>query len=219
MTRPRKYGVRVTEIPTWRSWSSMRRRCLRPGSDQYPNYGGRGIRICERWDSYSNFLADMGERPPGTSLDRIDVNGHYEPGNCRWATQVQQNNNKRTTLMLTVGNRTLSISDWARISGQTRNQLWKRIADGVPPERAVDPRSLREGPDNCRAVFSAQQVVKMRELRAAGASTLELADAYGVGFGVIANICAGRTYAAAGGPITKGRTVFGRTARRNRVEI
>jgi hypothetical protein len=76
---------------------SMRQRCLKPTHQSYGNYGGRGIKICEQWlKSYENFLADMGRRPsPGHSLDRINVNGNYEPGNCRWATEEEQNSNKR----------------------------------------------------------------------------------------------------------------------------
>ena len=81
--------------PTHRSWMSMRTRCLCKTANNYAPYGGRGIQICQRWlDSYESFLADMGERPSGTTLDRIDNSKGYEPGNCRWATVTQQNRNK-----------------------------------------------------------------------------------------------------------------------------
>jgi hypothetical protein len=82
-------------VRTYRSWTSMRRRCLTPTNIGYSHYGGRGIRICERWSSFENFLADMGERPPGRTLDRVNVDGNYERDNCRWATVMEQNSNRR----------------------------------------------------------------------------------------------------------------------------
>ncbi len=82
--------------PEWRSWQSAIGRCERPSMPSYPDYGGRGIAMCDRWRrDFSAFLADMGARPAGTTLDRIDPNGDYEPGNCRWATLSEQNRNKR----------------------------------------------------------------------------------------------------------------------------
>lgn len=81
--------------PTYESWRGMRERCLRPAHIGYKDYGGRGIKICEAWSSFKQFLKDMGPRPDGKTLDRRDVNGNYEPSNCRWATQKEQQANKR----------------------------------------------------------------------------------------------------------------------------
>lgn len=81
--------------PTYQSWCSMIQRCTNPNRESWPYYGGRGITVCPRWMSFDNFLEDMGERPPGLSLDRIDNDGNYEPGNCRWATPEEQHANRR----------------------------------------------------------------------------------------------------------------------------
>ena len=90
----RSHGMART--PEYAAWRGMKSRCLNPNRPNYADYGGRGIAVCDRWlESFENFLADMGPRPAGMSLDRIDVNGNYEPGNCRWLDATTQQYNKR----------------------------------------------------------------------------------------------------------------------------
>src|ERR1035437_4124275 len=97
---------------TYQSWISMKQRCDNPKRNQFKDYGGRGIKICDRWlASYENFLADMGERPEGLTLERNNVNGNYEPLNCRWATRKDQSNNKRDSKKFEFGEAFLTITE------------------------------------------------------------------------------------------------------------
>lgn len=106
----------LSRMPTYQAWLHINRRCHNADAPEYKNYGGRGIVVCEAWrTSFSAFLCDMGTRPDGKgwSIDRIDNDGNYEPGNCRWATRAQQNRNTRRTVHVTRNGITLCLKDWA----------------------------------------------------------------------------------------------------------
>jgi hypothetical protein len=133
--------------PTYRSWHSMVNRCELPRSRAYPHYGARGIRVCERWRDFANFLADMGVRPVGTSLDRINNDGHYEPGNCRWATPVEQARNTSKNRCVEFRGRRACIEEWAQTVGICGNALRYRIRKwGL--ERALTTPPPRPAPDS-----------------------------------------------------------------------
>lgn len=121
-----KHGMR--HDPVYAVWHSMNQRCTNSRHRQYKDYGGRGIKVCDRWRwSFADFYADMGPRPSGSSLDRIDNNGHYEPGNCRWATPRQQSANMRTNVRITHNGETLILQEWARRVGIHFDTLWRRL--------------------------------------------------------------------------------------------
>lgn len=87
----------MNNTPTYKSWCALKRRCLGVNSKDYVRYGGRGIKVCEQWLSFENFFKDMGERPVGKTIDRINVNGDYEPSNCKWSTSKEQSQNRRNS--------------------------------------------------------------------------------------------------------------------------
>jgi len=102
-------------------------RCINPKQRSWHNYGGRGIGVCSRWKSFEAFLADMGERPDGCTLDRIDRDGNYSPENCRWATVKRQCRNKRNTLTVEHDGKCLPLADWADLLGVRYGLLYNRI--------------------------------------------------------------------------------------------
>ena len=124
----RKHGKSNTR--TYYSWKSMKKRCLTTTHKDYHRYGGRGVEICNKWLRFINFLEDMGERPEDTTLDRIDNNGNYEPSNCRWATQKEQNNNKCTNVRIKFYNMDLTITEWGRLLNIKPKTLWQRLNNG-----------------------------------------------------------------------------------------
>lgn len=125
------------ETRTYHSWRSMMMRCYYDKCDGYKYWGGRGISVCGAWHDFSNFLADMGEKPHGTTLDRINNDGDYTPKNCRWATPSEQSRNRRNAVYLEAKGDRLTIAEWAKRLGVDQHVIQKRLKRGWPADQAV----------------------------------------------------------------------------------
>lgn len=123
--------------PSWKSWKSILERCEQSYHKSYADYGGRGISVCERWHDFSLFLADMGERPPGKQIDRINNEGNYEPGNCHWTTSKENARNRRNTLFLEHDGQRLPAIVWAERIGFPYTTIVKRLRDGWPVDKTL----------------------------------------------------------------------------------
>lgn len=121
----------------YKAWYGMVQRCTNPNNHKWHRYGGRGIAVCERWLSYENFLADMGPRPTGMTVERKNNDGSYEPTNCRWATQKEQASNRSTNVYVVVAGVLLTVSDASRRLGTNRSTVGRRIREGWSPEAAT----------------------------------------------------------------------------------
>lgn len=113
-------------------WSNMLKRCRNKDDPHFKDYGGRGIRVCERWQTFENFFSDMGEQPAGLTIERVNNDGNYEPSNCKWATQEEQSNNKRSVRLIAYKGQSMSIAQWARKLGTKRSALIARLRAGIP---------------------------------------------------------------------------------------
>lgn len=135
---------RQTRSPTHVTWSSMNMRCNNPNYPGYENYGGRGIKICDEWKDFNTFVRDMGPRPEGFSLDRIDVNGNYSKDNCRWASFKEQANNRRNTQWVDYRGATYTISELAELLNINYHTLRSRIKNGHSLDAPVKERNSRD---------------------------------------------------------------------------
>ncbi len=137
--RPLKHGMSNTS--TYKIWLGMRKRCM---DERDSRYGGRGIKVCERWlESFDNFLADMGERPEGMSIERNNNDSDYEAKNCRWATVKEQARNKRNNIVIEFDGRKMILQDWATYLGMDRRTLAWRLKAGWSLKK-----TLTKGIDN-----------------------------------------------------------------------
>lgn len=132
-------GVKTTSHPLYKTWDGMKTRCYNVNNPGYPRYGGRGVKVCAEWrESFARFVEDMGPRPEGGTLDRINNDGNYEPLNCRWASMKTQQNNRRNVRRYDHDGRSLTISEWAEVTGLTQAQIYDRIVRrGWSAERAL----------------------------------------------------------------------------------
>lgn len=131
----------ATRRPEYRVWSGIKTRCTNSKDKFFHCYGGRGIKVCDRWlNSFENFLADMGERPfRWSQLDRINCDGHYEPGNCRWTTPKENARNRSTSHILTVNGQSKTLAEWEEITGINYQVLWTRLTKlGWTPEETIN---------------------------------------------------------------------------------
>lgn len=128
-------------------WQAMKRRCYSEADKRYKDYGGRGIRVCDRWlHSYENFLSDMGLPPAiGYQIDRKDNDGDYEPGNCHWVSQSENSRNKRNSRFITAFGKTATLSEWAEETGIKRETIARRLNSGLCAESALDTKLKKPG--------------------------------------------------------------------------
>lgn len=139
--RNEKHGMSKLHKREYRTWKDMRSRCNNPNNQDFNDYGGRGISVCERWDDFSAFLSDMGLRPEGMTIDRIDVNGDYEPLNCRWATQKTQANNKRNNRVLDNGK---TLAQNCEELGISHSKVQYRLLAGYSNDDALSDKDFRK---------------------------------------------------------------------------
>jgi hypothetical protein len=128
----------------YRIWAGMIQRCANQKRHEWPYYGGRGITVCQRWRTFKNFYSDMGDPPDAASIDRIDNEMGYQPGNCRWASMSAQNRNQRSNIAITISGRTQVLADWASETGLSRWTLYRRYRRGDRPPGLFRPVARRQ---------------------------------------------------------------------------
>lgn len=148
--RNQVHGLSQNHRREYRSWKDMRGRCNNPGNQDYPDYGGRGIAVDARWNDFAVFFGDMGIRPEGHTIDRIDVNGMYEPGNCRWAAAKQQANNKRSNRTIEFNGEAKTLQQWCDQFGMEPSKVRYRLGVGYSVAEAFDRGDKRSAGNSPR---------------------------------------------------------------------
>lgn len=181
--------------PIYRVWCSMKGRCLNTADHNYPNYGGRGITVCARWqESFAAFLSDMGPRPPKMTLERKDNNGPYSPENCIWATHRTQMRNTRRSFHITYQGVTRTLQEWAEHIGIDVSALHHRLREaGWSITRALTtPSTPPKGEAHPGHTLSDSTVTAIRQAAQDGATQAQLAETYGCGQAHISRILRGK---------------------------
>ena len=184
---PDSYGPSRTHghsaTTEYRIWSQMRGRCANPRGARWSSYGGRGITVCARWhESFENFLADMGPRPAGTTLDRKDNDGNYEPGNCRWATRIEQQNNMRSNRIVVVSGERMTLAEACRRAGLDSSLVGGRLHRGESIAKALRPAPHRRQ-------TTIDEMAQIKALVEGGATQSEAARLLGLHQTVVNRIC------------------------------
>lgn len=131
----KKHGLVNTK--SYKIWSNMKDRCFNKNNSQYKNYGDRGISVCAEWMDFKNFFADMGEKPNGMSIERLDNNAGYSKKNCKWASAKEQSRNRRANTFITYKNKTKCIAEWAEITGINCQVIRIRFLKGMSPREIL----------------------------------------------------------------------------------
>lgn len=188
----------MKDRPERRLWRGMIARCENPKKTCFERYGGRGISVHPRWrHSFEAFLEDVGPRPtPAHSLERIDNDRGYEPGNVTWATIKEQSRNKRTNRRVTFQGKTACLAEWAEVTGLSIGRLHKRLAAGWSVERTLTSglQPIVFGEANGSSKLTGQQVLEIRRLLRSGASQRHVARLMRISAGCVAHIASNRTW-------------------------
>ncbi len=169
IARSTKHGHSSSELvtPTYHTWVGMTQRCSNPTHKDYENYGGRGISVCDKWKTFSGFLEDMGEKPAGTSIDRIDVDGNYCVENCRWANKFTQANNRSSNRILTLNGESKTMAEWSRKLEISQSSLSDRLKHNTEE----DALSKNKNPNNVSITIDGETNLVMQWLKIKSMST------------------------------------------------
>lgn len=145
LSKNKRHGM--TKTTEYTAWVNMRERCYNSNRPDWGNYGGRGIKVCDRWlESFENFFNDMGKKPhPNLTIERINNNGNYEPSNCKWVTRFKQSNNQRSNIKITYNGKTLTTKQWSIITGIKRQTIQYRLKVGWSVKRTLTHKKFTHG--------------------------------------------------------------------------